>query len=181
MRFKMLVLATASLAAVAAPVSAAKPVYGDWGYDASAMDKSVKPGDDFWAYVNGTWNKTHQIASDRASAGPFVTLSDGAETDVRQIVEQLGNGPGRDHLSQQIGDYYSSFMDTDAIEAAGTAPLKPYLAEVNGAKTKAQLLSLFIKPGFAAPVDLGPGPNFKDPDHYAVFTGQATLGLPSRE
>ena len=68
MRFKMLVLATASLAAVAAPVSAAKPVYGDWGYDAAAMDKSVKPGDDFWAYVNGTWDKTHQIAADRASA-----------------------------------------------------------------------------------------------------------------
>jgi endothelin-converting enzyme/putative endopeptidase len=181
MRFKMLVLATASLAAVAAPVSAAKPVYGDWGYDAAAMDKSVKPGDDFWAYVNGTWDKTHQIAADRASAGPFVTLADGAEKDVRQIVEQLASNPNGDHLSQQIGDYYASFMDTAAIEAAGTAPLKPYLAEIDAAKTRQQLLALFIKPGFAAPIDLGPAPNFKNPDVYAVFTGQATLGLPSRE
>jgi endothelin-converting enzyme/putative endopeptidase len=181
MRFKMLVLATASLAAVAAPVSAAKPVYGDWGYDAAAMDKSVKPGDDFWAYVNGTWDKTHQIAADRASAGPFVTLADGAEKDVRQIVEQLASTPNGDHLSQQIGDYYASFMDTAAIEAAGNAPLKPYLAEIDAAKTRQQLLALFIKPGFAAPIDLGPAPNFKNPDVYAVFTGQATLGLPSRE
>ena len=183
MRFKMLTLATASLLAVAAApgVSAAKPTYGDWGYDPSAMDRSVKPGDDFWTYVNGTWDKTHQIAADRASAGPFVTLSDGAERDVRQIVEQLANDPNRDHLSQQIGDYYSSFMDTAAIEAAGTAPLKPYLAEIGAAKTRAQLISLFIKPGFASPIEVGPGPNFKNPDVYAVFAGQATLGLPSRE
>ena len=72
-------------------------------------------------------------------------------------------------------------MDTAAIEAAGTAPLKPYLAEIHAAKTRAQLLSLFIKPGFASPVDVGPGPNFKNPDVYAVFAGQSTLGLPSRE
>ena len=70
------------------PLSAAKPVYGDWGYNPAAMDSSVKPGDDFWAYVNGTWDKNTQIAADRASAGPFVILSDGAEKDVRQIVEK---------------------------------------------------------------------------------------------
>jgi putative endopeptidase len=183
MRFKMLTLATASILAISVPfaANAAKPTYGDWGYDRAAMDSSVKPGDDFWAYVNGTWDKRTQIAADRASAGPFVTLSDGAERDVRQIVEQLANDPNRDHVGQQIGDYYASFMDTDGIDAAGVAPLKPYLAEINGAKTRAQLLSLFIKPGFSSPIDLGPGPNFKNPDVYAVFTGQATLGLPSRE
>jgi putative endopeptidase len=183
MRFKTLTLATASLLAVAAApaVNAAKPVYGDWGYDRAAMDSSVKPGDDFWAYVNGDWDKKTQIAADRASAGPFVTLSDGAERDVRQIVEQLASDPSRDHLGQQIGDYYSSFVDTNAIEAAGTAPLKPYLAQINAAKTRDQLLSLFIKPGFASPVDVGMGPNFKNPDVYAVFAGQARLGMPSRE
>src|SRR6266567_94928 len=181
MKFKMLVLATASLVAIATPLAAAKPVYGDWGYNAAAMDSSVKPGDDFWAYVNGTWDKTTQIAPDRASAGPFVRLSDGAETDVRAIVESLANDPNRDHLGQQIGDSYSSFVDTGAIDAAGTAPLKPYLAGINGAKTRAQLLSLFVKPGYASPVDVEIGPNFKNPDAYAVFAGQARLGLPSRE
>src|SRR3954454_15267106 len=129
MNFKMLSLATASLLGVcAASAGAAKPVYGDWGYDAKAMDSSVKPGDDFWAYVNGTWDKNTAIAADRASAGPFVTLSDQAENDVHQIVEQLASNPNRDHLGEQVGDFYSSFMDTGAIEAAGTAPLKPYLA-----------------------------------------------------
>src|SRR5213080_3008553 len=181
MKFKMLALATASLMAIATPLGAAKPVYGDWGYNAAAMDSSVKPGDDFWAYVNGNWDKTTSIAPDRSRAGPFVTLADGAEKDVRQIVEQLASDPNRDQLGQQIGDFYSSFVDTDAIEAAGTAPLKPYLAEIGGAKTRAQILSLFVKPGFASPVDVEIGPNFKNPDIYAVFAGQATLGLPSRE
>ena len=53
MNFKILALATASLMAVAVPAAAqpSKPVYGDWGYDSAAMDQSVKPGDDFWAYV----------------------------------------------------------------------------------------------------------------------------------
>ncbi len=79
MKFKMLALATASLLTVAAAADAAKPVYGDWGYNPAAMDQSVKPGDDFWAYVNGTWDKNTPIAADRASAGPFVTLSDKSE------------------------------------------------------------------------------------------------------
>jgi len=183
MRFKMLTLATASLLAVAAApaADAAKPAYGSWGYDPSAMDSSVKPGDDFWAYVNGTWDKRTQIAADRASAGPFVTLSDVAERDVHQIVDQLAADPNRDRLGQQVGDYYASFMDTAAIEAAGTAPLKPYLAEIEAAKTKAQLLALFVKPGFAHPVDLDIDANFKDPNSYAAFVSQARLGLPSRE
>src|SRR5690242_12020138 len=168
MKFKMLALATAGMMAIAAPSYAAKPVYGDWGYDRAAMDQSVKPGDDFWAYVNGTWDKNTQIAADRASAGPFVTLSDKSEKDVRDIVEQLANDPNRDQLGQQIGDYYSSFMDTAAIDAAGTVPLKPYLAEIDAAKTRQQLLALFIKPGFASPVAVDIGPNFKNPDVYAA-------------
>src|SRR5881392_2829709 len=98
MKFKMLALATASLMAVAAPASAAKPVYGDWGYNPSAIDSSLKPGDDFWAYVNGTWDKTTRIAPDRTEAGPFITLSDKSEKDVRTIVESLANEPSRTHL-----------------------------------------------------------------------------------
>jgi endothelin-converting enzyme/putative endopeptidase len=183
MKFKILSLATASLIVAALPVSAqaGKPVYGAWGYDPAAMDQSVKPGDDFWAYVNGTWDKKTQIAADRASAGPFVTLSDQAEKDVRQIVEQLANATHRDHLGQQLGDYYASFMDTAAIDAAGTKPLKPYLAQIQSVKTRDQLLSLFAKPGFASPVDISITPDFKNSARYSATAGQATLGMPSRE
>jgi endothelin-converting enzyme/putative endopeptidase len=146
MKFKMLALATASLMAVALPAAAqpAKPVYGDWGYDAKAMDTSVKPGDDFWAYVNGTWDKNTPIKPDLTSAGPFITLYEKSEQDVRDIVQQLQNDPNRDQIGQQVGDYYATYVDQDAIDAAGMAPLKPYLAEIDAVKTRSQLLALFM-------------------------------------
>jgi putative endopeptidase len=183
MKFKTLALVTASLFALAAPVAgdAAKPVYGDWGYNAAAMDRSVKPGDDFWAYVNGTWDKTTQIAADKASAGPFDTLYDESQKDVRKIVEDLAASPNQGQLGQQVGDFYGTYMDQAAIEAAGTATLKPYLAAIDGVKTRAQLLSLFVEPGYATPVDLGINPDFKDPTVYSAVASQATLGMPNRE
>jgi endothelin-converting enzyme/putative endopeptidase len=181
MKSKMLALATASLIAVSLPAWAGKPTYGSWGYDPAAMDSSVKPGDDFWAYVNGTWDKTTKIAPDRTSAGPFVTLSDQAEKDVRQIVETLANDPNRSSLGQQVGDFYGSYMDDAAIEAAGTAPLKPYLEKIAAVKSRSDLLGLFATPGYATPVDVAIIPDFKDPDRYSAIAGQSTLGMPSRE
>lgn len=182
MKFKIL-LAGASLFSFALPAAAqaAAPVYGDWGYDQAAMDQTVKPGDDFWAYVNGTWDKKTQIKPDLSSAGPFITLYEKSEKDVRDIVEQLANDPNRTHLGQQIGDFYASFVDQDAIDAAGTAPLKTYLGEIDAVKTRSQLLSLFVRPGFASPVDVSVVPDFKNSDRYSATAGQATLGLPSRE
>ena len=181
MKSKMLALATASLLAASFPAWAGKPTYGSWGYDPAAMDSSVKPGDDFWAYVNGTWDKTTKIAPDRTSAGPFVTLSDQAEKDVRQIVETLANDPNRSSLGQQVGDFYGSYMDEAAIEAAGTAPLKPYLEKIAAVKNRSELLALFATPGYATPVDVAIIPDFKDPDRYSAIAGQSTLGMPSRE
>jgi endothelin-converting enzyme/putative endopeptidase len=84
-------------------------------------------------------------------------------------------------LGQQVGDFYASYMDEAAIEAAGTTPLQPYLARINAAKTRADLLSLFVKRGYASPIDVSIIPDFKNPDRYSAIAGQATLGLPSRE
>src|SRR5438309_5308542 len=183
MKFKTLALATASLAAFAIPTAgnAAKPVLGTWGYDQSAMNSSVKPGDDFWAYVNGNWDQRTQIPGDHPSVGSFVTLRDGSESDVRQIAEALANSPNRDQVGRRIGDYYSTFMDEGAIEAAGTAPLKPYLARINAVQSRSQLQSLFVIPGYAKPIGNGITADFKNPTRYSVSTGQASLGMPSRE
>ena len=95
MNFKMLALASAGLFAIAAPSFAAKPVYGSWGYEPSAMDKSVKPGDDFWAYVNGAWDTRAQIAADRTSAGFGVKLTDEAEVNVRKILDEMAKNPAQ--------------------------------------------------------------------------------------
>jgi len=162
-------------AAFAAPVL--KPKLGAWGVDFSGMDKSVKPGDDFGAYVNGNWLKRTEIAPDRTSAGAFLTLRDQSERDVRDIAEKAAATPGSDPAVRQIGDLYASWMDTATVEAKGNGALKPYLGRIAAVQSKADLEKLFTAPGYAAPVDIGIGTDPLDPEHYAVGVTQGRLAL----
>jgi putative endopeptidase len=166
-----------------APAAAsAKPRYGDFGLDLTAMDRSVKPGDSFWHYVNGNWDKATEIAADRTSAGAGVLLVDEAERQVRAIVEDLAKDPATSGaVGRQVGDFYASWMEEAAIEARGTAVLKPYLDKVAAVKTRSDLIRLFAAPGFTAPVGLGILPDPADPTRYIAEAGQGGLGLPNRD
>jgi len=184
MKFRILALATASLAAVGATAAAqpSKPSFGDWGYDATAMDSSVKPGDDFFAYVNGAWDKRTQIAADRTFAGIDSVLNDQIDKDVHAIVEDMAKDPsGNGRIGQQIGDMYASWMDEDRVEKLGADPLKPYLAKIAAAKTRGDLVELFAEPGFDSPLNVFIIPDLKNPTHYAVSAGQGGLGMPTRD
>jgi endothelin-converting enzyme/putative endopeptidase len=182
MRIKALGLAAASLIAIAPASIAAKPVYGTWGYDAAAMDRGVKPGDDFFDYVNGTWAKKTDIAPDRTFVGIDSVLNDQIERDVRAIVEDMAKDPAANgKLGQQIGDLYASWMNEDAVEKLGTAPLKPYLEKIEAAKTRGDLVDIFASPGFEAPVELLIYPDFKNPTRYSVYASQSGLGMPNRD
>ena len=111
-------------------ILAAQPVgkarYGGWGVDLKDMDTGVKPGDDFFRYVEGHWLKTADIASDKARAGYNYDLPDATEIEVRDLVQQAGAAPS-DPIMRQVGDSYAAFMDRSGIEQRGLAPLQPYL------------------------------------------------------
>ena len=174
------------LAAVASAIGqqagTAKPRYGTWGVDLTGMDRSVKPGDSFWHFVNGSWDKRTQISADRTNAGVGVVLVEEAERQVREIVEDLSRNPGRSGgVGRQVGDFYASWMDTAAIEARGTAPLKPYLAKIDAVRSRSDLLKLFATPGYATPVEIGIIPDPADPTRYIAVAGEGSLGLPSRD
>jgi len=176
-------VATAAIALAFAPASAAdapKAKYGSWGVDYADMDKSVKPGDDFFDYVEGTWLKTHPIPADKSRTGYNYTLPDETEIQVRAIVEDAARNP-ENATARQIGDFYAAWMDEAGIEARGTAPLKPYLARIDGLRTKGQLVALMMKPGYASPVDVGIMPDEKDPTRYTVAASQSRLGMPTRD
>src|SRR5213075_2008605 len=105
MNIRHLLLGTTLLAAV--PAFAAAPKFGDWGYDASAMDNAVKPGDDFFGYVNGNWDKRTQIAADRTFVGIDSVLNDQIDKDVRAVVEDMAkNSASSGKIGQQVGDFY---------------------------------------------------------------------------
>src|SRR4051812_33497670 len=179
---RILLVAGAALAIASPALSADRPVVGDWGYDASAMDSSVKPGDDFFAYVNGAWDKRTEIASDRTFAGIDSVLNDQIEKDVRAIVEDMAKDPTTNgRLGQQIGDLYASWMDEGAVEKLGSEPLQPYLKRIAGVKTRGELVDLLSEPGFESPVELVIIPDFKNPARYAAYATQSGLGMPNRD
>ena len=187
MKIKTLAHISTGLAALALTTAAApptsttiggKPEFGTFGVDLTAEDTAIKPGDDFWAYANGTWDKNTQIAPDRTQAGPFVTLADRAEAQVHDILTDLAANPGKYGPSgQQIGDFYASWMDEPGIEARGTAPLKPYLAKIAAVKDRAGIETLFAETGYSSPVDLDIIPDFADPTRYTAVAGQSGLGM----
>jgi putative endopeptidase len=180
MNISNLVRLTAGVAllGLASPALAQTAKYGSWGVDLSAQKPSVKPGDDFWTYVNGGWADRVQIDADRGSTGVGVTLSDEAEVNVRKILDDMAANPGQfGAKGRQIGDLYASWMDEAGIEKRGTAPLKPYLARIAAVKDLAGLQLLFATQGYSSPVDIGILPDPRDPTKYVAFASQGGLGM----
>src|ERR1700722_4519149 len=103
-----------------APAQRPKPSIGAWGFDLSGMNRSVKPGDDFFTYASGTWAKTTTIPPDRSRYGAFDQLGEKSEADVHTLLEELGDGAGEPGSpTRKVADFYWTFLDTGAIEAAG--------------------------------------------------------------
>jgi endothelin-converting enzyme/putative endopeptidase len=180
---KLLLLAAVSALAIS-PAAArdGKPTYAPWGIDVSAMDSSVKPGNDFFAYVNGAWAKRTEIAPDRTFVGIDSILNDQIDRDVRAIVEDMAKNPATSgRIGQQVGDFYASWMDEAAIEAKGAAPLRPYLTRIAAVKDKGELIDLFATVGYQSPVGLAIFPDLADPTQYGVYAGQGGLGMPNRD
>jgi endothelin-converting enzyme/putative endopeptidase len=180
---KFLLLAAASLLTATPAVSRnGQPTFAPWGVDLTAMDNSVKPGDNFFQYVNGSWAKRTEIAADRTFVGIDSVLNDQLDRDVRAIVEDMAkDSASSGKIGQQIGDFYGSWMDEAAIEAKGLAPLKPHLDRIAAVKDKNDLTDLFAIVGYPSPVSLAIFPDLSDPTRYGVYTGQGGLGMPNRD
>ncbi len=100
------------------------------GIDRANGDASVRPQDDFFRHVNGTWLKTQPMPADKARIGAFVSLREQSESEVREIVEAAVRAPdGAD--ARRIGDLYRSFMDEAAVAKAGLGPLRGELAAID--------------------------------------------------
>jgi putative endopeptidase len=178
-RTALLALALVSVPALLA-AQTSKPRYQPWGLELQDMDKSVKPGDDFYAFALGTWLRDHPIPADKAGAGYNYDLPDEIEGQVRRIVEAAAATPTTP-TAKRVGDFYAAWMDESAIEARGLIPLKPWLAPIDAVQTRPQLIQLMMRPGYPSPVNIGISSDADDPTRYMVDAGQARLGLPTRD
>src|SRR5258708_4585801 len=121
------------------------------GFDVNAVDKTADPCGDFYQYACGNWIKASPIPADQSSWGRFNVLAEHNKSMLKDILETSVAKKDRTPIEQKIGDYYSACMDQKAIEAKGTAPLKPIFANIDGMKDKAAILA---KIGFSGAVPL---------------------------
>ncbi|KAA0019411.1 M13 family metallopeptidase [Antrihabitans cavernicola] len=152
------------------------------GIDLGYLDEATRVQDDLFVHVNGRWLEDYQIPGDRAVDGAFRSLYDQAEIDVQTIITEAADAkaaPGTD--AQRIGDLFSSFMDADAVEAAGLAPIADELAAVAGAADADALAAVVgtqqrtgIGGGVGGYVDT----DAKNSARYLMHLTQSGIGLP---
>ena len=146
------------------------------------MDTSIKPGDDFYGYVNGKWLATFQIPPDRSGYCTGTMVVEKTEADLHAIVDELvASKPAPGGVEQKVADMYASWMDEARIEARGLEPLQPFLARIDAAKDKADLMKLVGTIEFQAPFALFIDADTADPTRYTVWVAQAGLGMPNRD
>jgi len=172
---------------IPAPLSAqsrpaVKPALGTFGIDTAQMDTAVKPGDDFFSYVNGKWVATFKIPADKAAYGGFTLLADKAEEDVRTLITELARTPPpAGSVQQKVVDLYNSWMDEAKVEARGLAPLQADLAAIAAAASKTDLMRLMGRPDYSAPFGMYVIPDPADPTRYVVGITQSGVGMPVRD
>src|SRR5215468_11955573 len=166
----------------ALPPAAAKAAFGTFGVDTAQMDSSVKPGDDFYKYVNGKWLSTFRIPADKASYGAFDALVDRSESDVHALLDELGKTqPAPGSVQKKVVDFYNSWMDQPAIEKRGVEPLKADFDAIRNANSKADIIKLMGNFDYSGPAGLYIFPDPADPTKYTVGVTQSGLGMPNRD
>ncbi|MDB5292240.1 MAG: peptidase, partial [Phycisphaerales bacterium] len=154
------------------------------GIDRANFDESVKPGQDFFQYVNGVWIKNNPIPAEYSRWGAFPQLRDNNLEYLRQIIEDLTKSAGPlDPDRQKIRDLYLTAMDEAKLRQQGASPLASELesiAKLANCEELVALIAHFHSDGIGAVFSFGVGQDEKQSDKYAVHVRQGGLGLPER-
>jgi putative endopeptidase len=150
------------------------------GIHTDELDAAVRPQDDLYRYVNGSWIAATPIPDDKARYGSFTVLAEAAELAVRDIIERSqGAEPGTEQ--RKLGDLFASFTDEERLEALGTAPIEPLLAEIDAIDSTEDVVRMvgrFERLGLPSFLQLFVDNDPGDPESYVVFLEQSGLGLP---
>lgn len=156
------------------------------GINLDFMDKSVKPGDDFFRYVNGSWADKTEIPSDRVRWGSFDELRQNTDRDALAILKEAAANKKLDPNSDQAKavNVYQTYMDTISRNKLGINPIKGTLAKINAIKSVNDLNKLITEmqpEGGLGFYGIGVGPDSKNSNRNVVNVGLGGLGLPDRD
>jgi putative endopeptidase len=194
-KFAMACLPGCALAFGVAAYGQDTPAPQAHGIAVANIDRSVKPGDDFYQYANGEWIKRTEIPADRAGVGVFSALSDLSNKRTAGLIEEIAkSNPPAGSATRKVADLYNSYMNEDAIEQKGLSPLRPHLEAVAAIRDRREL-SRALGESLRADVDalnntnfhtanlfgLWVAPGFNNSEHYAAYLLQGGLQLPDRE
>ncbi len=191
-----LVLATCTVARAAAPqddhvaatadaTGAATAAKSPGGFDIGALDRSVDPCVDFYAFACGGWRKANPIPADQTRWGRFNELAERNREELHAILDKAkAPSAGRSPIEAKVGDYYAACMDEPGIEAKGLGPIQPVLARVaavDSRKALFRLLGQHEAEGLPALFRFGSAPDMHDSRQTIASVGQGGLGLPDRD
>lgn len=156
------------------------------GIELQYMDKTVKPSDDFFTFVNGTWVKQTEIPSDRTRWGSFDELRQNTDADALAILKEAQSDKKLDPKSDQAKavNLYKTILDTVSRNKQGISPLKPYLAKINAIKNVKDVQALLteMEPyGGLGFFGTNIGSDSKNSNRNIVSVGPGRLGLPDRD
>jgi len=160
---------------------------------APAAQAAPRPGDDFFAWANRDWLAQTAIPDDRSRWGAMDNLAEDTNQRIVKLIEGVGADKKAGPETRKVADYFNAYMDEGAIEARGTAPLQPLLAQIGAVKDKAGLVRLL---GASVQADVDPlnnthfatenlfglwvSPGLHDPAHNWPYLLQGGLGMPDR-
>ncbi|HMJ70121.1 MAG TPA: M13 family metallopeptidase [Cyclobacteriaceae bacterium] len=153
--------------------------------DVKGIDNSVKPGDNFFRYVNGTWYDSAKIADDQSGVGSYMFLNIPQKKLLQGILDSVSNStnsPGT--IEQKVGDFYASGMDTATINRRGFEPVQPILTSIDAVTDVPSLMkfvALGMKTGNRSILGFYIAPDNKNSGINIAHTYQAGIGLPDRD
>ena len=162
------------------------PTNNEPGINVSFMDMNVKPSDDFFKFVNGTWLDKTEIPKDKTSWGSFHELRKKTDIDALDILKEAANNPKYKSNTDQgkAVNLYKTIMDTIGRNQKGLLPLKPYLAKINAVKNIKDLQALLIEMdpiGGIGFFGLSIGADAKNSNRNVITVEPGSLGLPDRD
>lgn len=179
------VLAACSSPPTSAPAASAQTSKLRSGVYSSNLDKNIRPQDDFYRFVNGQWLTDTNIPADRSNYGTFALLEDGAEQDLRTILDEAAaaRAPAGSDV-QKVGDLYASYLDEATIEARGLAPIAGELKRIDELKTKqdvARYIGYSQRIAVMHPFAYYVSVDRKNSSQYTGIIAQSGLGMPDRD
>ncbi len=185
-RFAILTLLAAPLL-ISAPLLAQSggPSVTQTGLNHDTFDTTVRPQDDLYQFVNGTWLEQTEIPADKSNYGAFTKLADLSQTRCRAMIDALSHQQHPDGSdAQKVGAFYKSFMDVDAANQKGIEPLRVELEKIDALEDRTALINHMahlMTIGVSGPIGLYVSQDAKNSTTYAVHFIQDGLTLPDRD